>query len=158
MIKVLARSTNNAEQFCGQRKGGKFKCENFTKFFPGLHGSFSFHRTINISSFVVCFIICFIILFWQNNKYLVCVYICREAKLRAFVKMQITRNQPKPFQNRRIFRELKCVTSAELPSKSIRQTLVLTCSLRVESLHTLFAAAVDLLQSQLAVVTTEFYP
>jgi len=26
MIKVLAGPTNNAKQFSGQRKGGKFKC------------------------------------------------------------------------------------------------------------------------------------
>jgi len=37
MIKVLARQTNNTEQFCGQRKGSKFKCEHFTKFCVGLH-------------------------------------------------------------------------------------------------------------------------
>jgi len=37
MIEVLARPTNNAEPFCGQRKGGKLKCENFTTFSPGLH-------------------------------------------------------------------------------------------------------------------------
>ena len=42
-------------------------------------------------------------------------------------------------KNRRISRELNNVTLAELPSNLIRQTLVLTCSLRVESLHTLFA-------------------
>jgi len=28
MTEVLARPKNNAEPFCGQRKGGKFKCEN----------------------------------------------------------------------------------------------------------------------------------
>jgi len=32
MMKVLARPTNNAEQFCGQRKGGKAKCWHFKKF------------------------------------------------------------------------------------------------------------------------------
>jgi len=32
MIKVLARRTNNVEQFCGQRKEDKFKCEHFTQF------------------------------------------------------------------------------------------------------------------------------
>jgi len=42
MIKVLARPTNNAEQFCGQRKGGKCKCEQLTKFCAGLHESFGF--------------------------------------------------------------------------------------------------------------------
>jgi len=36
---------------------------------------------------------------------------------------------------------------AELPSDLIRQTLVLTCSLGVELLHTLFAIAEGLLQS-----------
>ena len=72
--------------------------------------------------------------------------------------MQMTRNQPQTFQNRRIFRELNNVTLAELPSK-LRQTLILSCSLRVESLHTSFAVAVGL-QSQLALVTitTKFYP
>jgi len=34
------------------------------------------------------------------------------------------------------------ITLAELPSKFIGQTLVLTCSLRVESLHTLFVCSV----------------
>jgi len=72
--------------------------------------------------------------------------------------MQITRSQPKTLKNRRIFRELNNVTSAELPSKSIRQTLVLTCSLRVESLHTLLAVAAGVRQSQLALVTSKFYP
>jgi len=32
MINVLARATNNAEQFCGQRKGSKFSCAYYTKF------------------------------------------------------------------------------------------------------------------------------
>jgi len=63
MITVLARSTNNAQQFCVQRKGGQFKCEHFTKFFPGLHEIFSHHRTSNISSFVVCFSMVQLILF-----------------------------------------------------------------------------------------------
>jgi len=73
--------------------------------------------------------------------------------------MQITRNQPNTFLNRKIFRELNNITLAELPSK-LRQTLVLTCSLRVESLHILFwvAVAVGIRQSQLALVTTKFYP
>jgi len=54
MINVLARPTNNAEQLCGQSKGGTFKHEYFTKFFAGLHEIFGFHRT-NLLSFVVCF-------------------------------------------------------------------------------------------------------
>ena len=91
-------------------------------------------------------------------KCLVCVKIFYEAKLQDFVKMKITRNQPKTFQNRRIFRELNSVTLAELPLKSTRQTVVLACSLQVESIHTLFAVAVGLRQSQLALVTTKFYP
>jgi len=39
MIKALARQTNNEKQFCGQRKGGKFKVQyvHFTKFCTGLH-------------------------------------------------------------------------------------------------------------------------
>jgi len=60
-------------------------------------------------------------------------------------------------KNRRISGELNNVTLAELPSNIIRQTLVLTCSLRVESLHTLFAVCGST-QSQLALVTTKFYP
>jgi len=32
MIKVLARPTNNVEQFCGQRRGGKFKCQHSQNF------------------------------------------------------------------------------------------------------------------------------
>jgi len=71
--------------------------------------------------------------------------------------MQMTRNQPKASQTRRIFRELNNVKLAELPSK-LRQTLILTCSLRGESLHTLFAVAVGLLQTQLALAKTKFYP
>jgi len=54
MIEVLARPTKDAEPFCGQRKEGKFKCENFKTFFPGLHEIFGLDRT-NFSSFVVCF-------------------------------------------------------------------------------------------------------
>jgi len=57
-------------------------------------------------------------------------------------------------KNKRIFRELNNVVLAELPSKLMRQTLVLTYSLRVESLHTLFAVTFGLLQSQLAQVTS----
>jgi len=49
-------------------------------------------------------------------KYLDCVKIFNEAKLQVFVKMQITRNQPKTFQNIRVFRELNNVSLAELPS------------------------------------------
>jgi len=52
-MNVLARSTNNAEQFCGQRKGGTFKYERFTKFCAGLHELFGFHG-FNLSSFVIC--------------------------------------------------------------------------------------------------------
>jgi len=63
MIKVLAGPTNNAEQFCGQKKGGKFKCVHFTKFFPGLHEIFGLHRITNLSSFVVCFNVVQLVLF-----------------------------------------------------------------------------------------------
>jgi len=62
MIEVLARPTNNAEPFCGQRKEGKLKCENFTTFSPGLHEIFGLYRT-NFSSFVVCFNVILFILF-----------------------------------------------------------------------------------------------
>ena len=117
-------------------------------------------RPINVSSFVVCFNVVQLILFWQIIKYLDC-QICHEAKLQAFVKMQITRNQPKTFQYRRTFRELNNITLAELPSTLIGQTLVLNCSLPVESLHTLLVCStvsVGLLQSQLAPVTNKFCP
>jgi len=86
-----------------------------------------------------------------------CVKIFHEAKLQAVVQMQITRSQTKTFQNRRIFRERNKVTLAELPSKLTGQTLVFTCPLRVESLRTLFAVSVGVLQSQLALVTNKFY-
>jgi len=48
--------------------------------------------------------------------------------------LQLCRSQPKIFQNRKICRELNNVTLAELPSKLMRQTPALTCSLRVELL------------------------
>jgi len=63
MIKVLAGLTNNAEQSCGQKKGGKFKCEHFTNFFLGLHEIFGLGRITNLSSFVVCFNVVQLILF-----------------------------------------------------------------------------------------------
>jgi len=72
--------------------------------------------------------------------------------------MPMTRNQPNTFQNRRFFPELNNFTLSEQLSKGRRQTLVLTGSLPVESLHTLFAVAAGLLQSQLALVTIKFYP
>jgi len=55
MTEVLARPKNNAEPFCGQRKGGKFKCENFTTLFPGLHEIFGLNSRTNFSflSFVL---------------------------------------------------------------------------------------------------------
>jgi len=81
------------------------------------------------------------------TKYLNIVEICHKAKLQVFVKMQMTRNQPRAFQNRRIFQELNNVTLAELSPILIRQTLALTYSLLVESLHILFPIAVGLLQS-----------
>jgi len=43
MVEVLARPTNNAEQFCGRRKGKKFMCQHFTKFCAGLHVIYWFH-------------------------------------------------------------------------------------------------------------------
>jgi len=59
------------------------------------------------------------------------VKICHEVKLQVFVEMHMhmIRNQPTTFQNREIFQELNNVTSAELPSKLIRQTLVTTVSI-----------------------------
>jgi len=91
-------------------------------------------------------------------RYLICVKIFHEAKLQAFVKMQMIRNQPKTFQNRRFFRELNNVVLAEQPSKVIQQTLVLTSSLPLELPHIFFAIAFGLLQSQLALVTINFCP
>ena len=85
MINVLAQPTNNAGQFCGQRNGGKFKCEHFTKFCTGLLEIFGLHG-FKLSSFAIC-----------------------------------------------------------LPSMLIQQTL---CSLRIETLHTLLAISVDLLQDE----------
>ena len=110
----IARPTNNTEQLCGQRKGGKFKCEHFKKIFPGFHEIFGLHRT-NLASFVVCFNVVQLILFYKKSKHLVCVKIFYETKLQAFVKMQITRNQPKSSQNRRIFRELNNIGHSSWP-------------------------------------------
>jgi len=90
----------------------------------------------NISSFVSCFSVVELSLFWQNIKYVLYVKICHEAKLKAFVKLLMIRNQRKTFQHRMICRELNNCTLAELPSKLIRQTLVVTYSLRVESRFT----------------------
>jgi len=56
-------------------------------------------------------------------------------------------------KNRRIFREMNNVALAEPPSKLIRQTLVSTCLLRVESLHILLAVTFGPLQYQMALVT-----
>ena len=113
-----AHFSREGEKFCPTGYGGLLLCMRF----------FGFHRTNNFSSFVVCFNVVQLILFWQNNKVFRisdCVKIFHEAKLQAFVKMQITRNQQKTFQNRRIFRELNNSTLAELPSKLTGQTLVL---------------------------------
>jgi len=41
MIKVLARPTNNTEQFCGKGSGDKFMCGLFTKFCSDLY--FGYH-------------------------------------------------------------------------------------------------------------------
>jgi len=62
LIKVLARPTNNVEQFCGQRKERNFKCEHFTKQCTGLHEIFGFHW-FNLSSFTICFNVLELILF-----------------------------------------------------------------------------------------------
>ena len=62
--------------------------------------------------------------FWKNPLVAPLEKILLTPMLEAFVKMQITRNQPQMFHNRRIFRELNNVTLTELPSKLIRQTLV----------------------------------
>ena len=88
MINVLVQPTNNAGQFCGQRNGGKFKREHFTKFCTGLLEIFGLHG-FKLSSFAIC-----------------------------------------------------------LASKLIQQTLVFTCLLRIETLHTLFTISVDLLQGE----------
>jgi len=62
----------------------------------------------------------------------------------------MTRNQPKAFQNGKTFPYLNNVTLAEQPSKLMRQTLVSTWSLRVESPHTLCTIAVGLLLRSLS--------
>jgi len=46
----MGEATNNAEQFCGQRKERNFKREHFTKFCAGLHEIFGFHWF----SFIFC--------------------------------------------------------------------------------------------------------
>jgi len=79
------------------------------KFFPGLHEILGFYG-FNLSSNVVCFNVSELTLFLQNIKYLVYAKIFHEAKLEAFVKMQMTRNQPETSQNRRIFQDLNNVT------------------------------------------------
>jgi len=65
--------------------------------------------------------------------------------------MQMTLNQTSrpTFQNRMIFRELNSVTLKKQcqVNTTDTQTLALTCSLRVESLHTWLAITVGLLQS-----------
>jgi len=138
IINVLARPTNSAEQFCGQRKEANLSA-NISQNFALVCMRFlaSTDSTSHDWSFVSIWWSSFC--FDKTLKYLVYIKIFHEPKLKAFVKMQMTRNQPNTFQNRRIFRELNNVTLEEMPSTLIRLTLVLTCSLRVESLHTLFA-------------------
>jgi len=63
MVKVLAGLTNNAEQSCGQKKGSKFKCGHFTKFFPVC---IRFWASVGLPTthiFVVCFNVVQLILF-----------------------------------------------------------------------------------------------
>jgi len=51
--KVLARPTNNMEQLFRGRKGGEFKCEQFTKFCTCFHEIFaSTNSTFHFLSFV----------------------------------------------------------------------------------------------------------
>jgi len=52
-IDVLAQPTRNAGQFRGQRNGGKFKCEHFTKVCTGLLEIFGLHG-FRLSSFAIC--------------------------------------------------------------------------------------------------------
>jgi len=61
------------------------------KIFHGLQEIFGLHKTSNISSFFVCFNRYNYFYFEKIIKYLDCVKILHEAKLQAFVKMQITR-------------------------------------------------------------------
>jgi len=132
--------------FVGKVKDASLKCEHFTKFCDGCMRFWPSRDQYLI--FVVCFKVVELILFLQNIKISsLCQNLPTEAKLQTFIKMQMTRNQPKTFQNRRIFRELNNVTLEKMPSKLIRQTLFLTCSVRAESLHTSSSAAVGLLQS-----------
>jgi len=49
------------------KKGGKFKCENFTNVCAGLHAILYFYG-FKLSPFVICFSVGKIILFWQNIK------------------------------------------------------------------------------------------
>jgi len=57
-------------------------------------------------------------------KYLVCVKIFHKAKLQAFVKMQISRNQPKTFQNRRIFQRYVSRTATKVNATNTRLDLL----------------------------------
>jgi len=63
---------------------------------------------------------------------------------KAHRDLLLRHRKPKTSQNRKTFRELINVTLAALPSRLIRQTLVLACSMRVESLYILFAMAAGL--------------
>jgi len=67
-----------------------------------------------------------------------------KTKLTNWIKMCATANQK--CSKSKIFRVLNNVTLEEQPPKLVLQTLTLTSSFRVESLHTFFAIAVGLLQ------------
>jgi len=60
-MKIHAWPTNNAEQFCGQRKEQNCKCEHLKKFCVGLHEILV--STASVSSFVIRFNVVEFILF-----------------------------------------------------------------------------------------------
>jgi len=146
LIKVLARPINNVKQLCGQRKGGK----HFTKYCAGLHEILaSTGATFDLLSFVS--------MSWSQfffDKILKCVISCMlKSAMKQNCKLLSKCRWPKPtknLQNRRIFRKRNNVTLAELPSKLIRQTLVLTCSLRVVLLHNTLLASCNSCRSTTA--------
>ena len=132
----VARPTNNAEQFSGQRKRSKFKCEHFTKFCAGLHEIFGLHG-MNLSSFVVCCNVVELFLFLQN--------INKSSVVKIFPQ---NADDPQPTKHFPRQQDLSGTEQRYIGgnAKLIRQTLVLICSLRAESLHTLLSVAEGLLQ------------
>jgi len=130
MIKVLARPTNNAEQFMD--KEVQFKCDYFTKFCAGLHEIFGFHR-FNLSSFVVCFNVAGLIIFWQDIKI---SSLCYHLPWSKFARLFQNADDPQRTKN---FPKQKDLSRNEQRyvgrnASKVDATDVLICSLRVESL------------------------